>query len=204
MSVSGLRLAALAAVSGLSLSGCAYGMYGDDYGYGYGDGYGYGYPRSGVSVSIGSGYGYGYPYGGYGSYGYPYGGYGYSSYYGGYDPFGWYGNYYYPGTGIYVYDRNRTRYRWTDQQRRYWQDRRDRWQSRSGSTTTGTNENWGGWTRRSRDGGATTSTTTTSNDRVRADGSTRGNWQRRSSVTRSDGDRSSSRRGRERRDDRAN
>src|SRR5215218_11008564 len=116
MSVSRIRLAALAAVGGLGLSGCAYGMYGDDYGYGYG----YGYPQSGVSVSIGSSYGYGYPYGGYGysNYGYPYGGYGYSGY-GGYDPFGWYGNYYYPGSGIYVYDRNRTRYRWTDQQQRY-------------------------------------------------------------------------------------
>ena len=166
MSVSHLRLAALAAVGGLGLSGCAYGMYGDDYGYGYG---GYGYPRSGVSVSIGSGYGYGYgsPYGGYGygSYGYPYG-YGYSRYgYGGYDPFGWYGNYYYPGSGIYVYDRNRTRYRWTDQQRRYWQERRDRWRARNGasSTTTSTTENWRGWDR---------------SDRRRGDNAATSNWSR--------------------------
>ena len=68
----------------------------------------YGY--SGVSVGVGNGgyggYGYdGYGYGGYGGYGYPgygdYGGYGYPSYW------GWYDNYYYPGTGYYVYRRDR-------------------------------------------------------------------------------------------------
>ena len=194
MGVSGLRLAALAAVSGLSLSGCAYGMYGDGYGYGYGSGYGYGYPRSGVSVSIGSGYGYG---GYYGNYGYPYGG------YGSYDPFGWYGNYYYPGSGIYVYDRNRTRYRWTDQQRRYWQDRRDRWQSRTGSipsTTPTAAQNWSGWDHRR--GGSSGATST--NNWSRPDNPARGNWQQRSSerAQRIGGDRPSSRHSRERADER--
>ena len=195
MSVSRLRLAALAAVGGLGLSGCAYGMYGDDYGYGYG------YPRSGVSVSIGSGYGYGSPYGGYyGSYGYPYGGYGSYGYgYGGYDPFGWYGNYYYPGTGIYVYDRNRTRYRWTDQQRRYWQERRDRWRSRTGSatptTSTSSSENWSGWSRPDRH--RRDNTTTTSNW-TRPERGSGGSWQRSPSVTRQSGEKSEGHHSRER------
>ena len=152
MRVPRLRFAALALVSGLALGGCAYDNYGDPYGYG------------GLSVGVGSGYyggyGYGYPYGGYGyGYGYPYGGYGYG--YGGYDPFGWYGNYYYPGSGIYVYDRHRSRHVWTDEQRSYWQERRSRWQSRTGSTTT-TGENWNGWDRsRWRDRHNSTSVTTT-------------------------------------------
>jgi hypothetical protein len=132
MRVSQLRFLALAAASGIALSGCAYGMYGDPYGY------------SGVSVGIGSGYGYD----GYGGYGYPYGGYGYG--YGGYDPFGWYGDYYYPGSGIYVYDRYRSRRVWNDDQRRYWRERRERWERRTGSTTsptTTTGENWSSWDR---------------------------------------------------------
>ena len=136
MRVPRLRLAALAFASGIVLSGCAYDMYGDPYGYGYG-------PYSGVSVGIGYGGVYG-GYGGYG-YGYPYSGYGYGGYYGGYDPFGWYGDYYYPGSGIYVYDRYRTRHVWNDDQRRYWENRRDRWQHHSG--TTGTTQNWSGWDR---------------------------------------------------------
>src|ERR1044071_8286233 len=127
MRIPRLRLAALGLASGAILSGCAYDMYGDGYGY---DPYGYGYgPRSSVSIGIGYGGGYGgYGYGSYG-YGYPYGG-----YYGGYDPFGWYGDYYYPGTGIYVYDRYRTRRVWSDDQRRYWEQRRSQWQNHSGST----------------------------------------------------------------------
>ena len=130
MRVPRLRLAALALTSGIVLSGCAYDMYGNGYG-GYG-GYGYG-PYSGVSVGIGYGSGYG----GYG-YGYPYGGYGYGGYY---DPFGWYGDFYYPGTGIYVYDRHHNRHEWNDNQRRYWTDRRNRWQSHNGSNgTTATTE----------------------------------------------------------------
>src|SRR2546423_1872565 len=131
-----IRLAALALVSGMALSGCAYDMYGDGYGYG-----GYG-PYSGVSIGYGSGY-----YGGYGGYGY--GGYGYGGY--GYDPFGWYGDYYYPGAGIYVYDRYRTRHQWSDQQRRYWEQRRQQWQNHHSGTTIGTTsgigENWSGWDR---------------------------------------------------------
>lgn len=147
MRVSRIRLAILAITSGLVLSGCAYDSFADPYGYGYGYG-----PRSSVSIGIGygspyGGYGYGgygYPYGGYygGGYGYPYGGYGYGSY----DPFGWYGNYYYPGVGTYVYDRYRTRHVWSNDQQRYWSQRRQQWQNRSG-TTAGTHENWSGWDR---------------------------------------------------------
>jgi hypothetical protein len=127
MRVPGLRIAALAA-AGIALSGCAYDMYGDPYGYGYG-------PYSSVSVGVG--------YGGYGGYGYgnPYGDYGY----GGYDPFGWYGDFYYPGSGIYVYDRFRHRHSWNDDQRRYWESRRDRWQHHGG--TGNTTQNWNGWDR---------------------------------------------------------
>ena len=135
-------LAMLAAAGAISLSGCAYGLYDDGFGYG-----GYG-PYGGSSVSIGVGYGGGYGpygYGGYG-YGYPYSRYG--SYYGGYDPFGWYGDYYYPGTGIYVYDRQRNRHVWNDGQRRYWQDRTSRWERSRGTTsTTTTRENWSSWDR---------------------------------------------------------
>jgi hypothetical protein len=169
-----LRLAVLTAASGIVLSGCAYGMYGDPYGYG------------GVSVGIGSGYGgygYDYPYGG--GYGSPYGGYGYG--YGGYDPFGWYGDYYYPGSGIYVYDRYRTRHEWNDTQRRYWQDRRDRWQRRSGSTTVPTTgDNWSGWDRRHwRDRGTTMpgTTTTTSAETSRRSGWVGNDRRSTSSVT---------------------
>lgn len=40
----------------------------------------------------------------------------------GYD--GWYGDYYDPGSGLYVFDRYRRPYRWTEDQRRYWEARR--------------------------------------------------------------------------------
>jgi hypothetical protein len=164
MRVPRLRFAALALASGIILSGCAYDMYGDDYGYGYGYG-----PRSSVSI----GYGYGYPYGGY------------------YDPFGWYGDFYYPGTGIYVYDRYRHRHQWTDDQRRYWLERRSRWQNHSGTTTTtSSRENWSGWNRsrwRNHNNSTTTTSATTSisNDGSRRSWSNgnRDNWQSRSSVT---------------------
>jgi hypothetical protein len=128
MRISQIRLAAVALTSALVLAGCAY----DDYGYGYGP-YGYGYPHS--SVSIGVGYG-----GGYGSY----------------DPFGWYGNYYYPGTGIYVYDRSRTRHVWSGDQQRYWAQRRQN------SGTSSTSENWSGWDRHRHDRDGTTTSTSTS------------------------------------------
>ena len=38
--------------------------------------------------------------------------------------YGWYDNFYYPGTGYYVYDRQRRAHRWNDRQRQYWQARR--------------------------------------------------------------------------------
>ena len=122
-------LVLLLSAGSLALGGCAYGM--GSYGpYGSYGGYN-SYGRSGVSVgvSVGSGYGrYGYSPYGYGGYG-GYNPYGYSPYgYGGYgNPYwGWYGDYYYPGTGYYVYDRYRRPYRWSDRQRRYWSERRER------------------------------------------------------------------------------
>ena len=182
MRVSNIRLAVLAAVSGLALSGCAYG---------FDDGYG-GYGGLNVGYGYNSGYGYGYdPYGyGYGSpYGYGYGDYGYS-------PFGWYNGFYYPGSGIYVYDRYRTRRVWSDDQRRYWEQRRQQWRDHHSGTTTGTNvgtntatgENWSGWDRsrwRDRHGSNTTVTTTTGDgSRIRGSGRwNRGGWQGGSSVT---------------------
>ncbi len=51
-------------------------------------------------------------------------------YYGGYraDPYwGWNNGYYYPGTGVYVYDRQNIRRRWNPQQRGYWQGRNQTW-----------------------------------------------------------------------------
>lgn len=140
------RLALLLAGS-VALGGCAYGF--GNYG-SYG----------GLSVGIGSGYGGygscydpyygGYGYGGYGSYGCSYGGYGA---YGYGSPYGRYDNYYYPGTGIYVYDRNRRAYRWSDRQRRHWTHQRDRAVTSNNSTTarhSATRENWSGFNRRDR------------------------------------------------------
>ena len=117
------RLATLIVAAGVSLGGCAYG-----------NGYG--------GLSVGSGYGgvYGSPYGyGHGAYGSPYAygaGYGYNPYYGGYNPYyrspfygsryygspylGWSDGYYYPGSGYYVYDRDRVRRRITEQERQRW------------------------------------------------------------------------------------
>jgi hypothetical protein len=111
------------AAGALALGGCAYGDFGYGLGYGgyYGD-YGYGSPYYGL--------GYGSPYYGYGL---------------GYEPFGWYDNFYYPGTGIYVYDSNRHRHRWSGDQERYWSSRRTQWQSHSGTSVRG--ENWSGFDR---------------------------------------------------------
>src|SRR4051794_41014243 len=115
-----MRLSLGLAAAAISLSGCAYDMYGDPYGYGYGP---YG--------SVSAGY---------------YGSYGYGSYgYGGYDPFGWYGDYYYPGAGIYVYDSNRHRHVWNGSQRQYWNTRTSNWHNRTGSAVT--HENWSGFSR---------------------------------------------------------
>lgn len=51
-------------------------------------------------------------------------------YYGGFraDPYwGWYGGYYYPGSGIYVYDRDHHRHRWDGATRDYWRGRSGAW-----------------------------------------------------------------------------
>ena len=57
----------------------------------------------------------------------------------GYDPFwGWYGGYYYPGTGYYVYDSYRRPYRWTDAQRRYWTERREKVEKVTGTKAPAT------------------------------------------------------------------
>ena len=141
----------LIAGSALALGGCAYGDVGLGLGYGspYSS-YGYGSPYYG-------GYGYGSPYYG-GYYGSSYG-YGYGS------PFGWYDNYYYPGTGIYVYDRYRSRHVWSDSQKRYWSDRRQHWQSTTKTTAAVTpRENWSGFTRNRAASTVTTRSTTRSND----------------------------------------
>ena len=95
-----LSMIALGAASIVALSGCV------------DDGYGY----SGLSVGYGSPgyYGQGYYSDFYdGAYGSPY--------------YGWYNGYYYPGTGYYVYDRDRRPMRWNDSQRRYWQNRGNGW-----------------------------------------------------------------------------
>lgn len=135
MRVPRLALALVTAAGAIALSGCAEDMYGPN---GYG---GYGYPYGG--------YGYGYPYAGYGyGYGYDYGGY--------YDPFGWYGDFYYPGVGIFVFDRDRRRHQWTDDQRRFWESRRMQWQNHGGTTMTGTRGNWSGFNH----SGSTMTTTT--------------------------------------------
>jgi hypothetical protein len=128
MIVPRVRATALALVASCSLAACAYD-----------DGYGYG----GMSVGYGGGY-----YGDYyDDYYDPYygGGYGYPSYY------GWYGGYYYPGTGYYVYDRSGRRHRWSDNQRRHWEGRRDSAQ-RDGSWSRDRGDrtrdgNWSGYDR---------------------------------------------------------
>lgn len=51
-------------------------------------------------------------------------------YYGGFsgDPYwGWYGDRYYPGTGVYVYDRDHRRHRWDGPTRDYWNGRGRAW-----------------------------------------------------------------------------
>ena len=137
------RFLTLIAAAGLSLGGCAYGSLG--VGAGYGDPYGYG------GYGYGAGYGYGSPYYGYG-YGSPFGyGYGpYGGYYG--SPFGWYNGYYYPGTGYYVYDRDRNRRVMTDAERAHWREVMGRLAgSRTTATTKSVNvaprENWSGFNR---------------------------------------------------------
>ena len=121
MLIKRLAAAALALGAALGVSGCA-----DGYGYG---GLSAGYGAGGYyGDSYYDGYGYGDPYG----YGYGYGG---SPAY-----FGWYNDFYYPGTGIYVYDRNRRPFRWNDTQRRYWEGRRGSFAGRDGIR-----DNWNGF-----------------------------------------------------------
>ena len=128
MRVPSLRLAGVAILAGLGLGGCAYGGYG---------------PYGGHSVGVGNGY-YDPYYGGY--YGSRYGSYG-SRYYGspyyGMSYWGWNDGFYYPGTGYYVYDRYRNRYRWSDAQRRYWLSRVARYRSLDGDRVRSVRENWG-------------------------------------------------------------
>lgn len=104
----------LVAAGALTLGGCAYGGYG-----------------SGVSFGVGAGGG-----GYYGDYGY---GYGYGDPY-----FGWYDNFYYPGTGVYVYDRDRHPHAWNDRQRNYWMGRQQAWKSHA-APNTAPREDWSGF-----------------------------------------------------------
>jgi hypothetical protein len=46
---------------------------------------------------------------------------------------GWYNGFFYPGSGIYVYDRNHRPHIWSDGQHHYWSGRREQWNN--GSTT---------------------------------------------------------------------
>lgn len=45
--------------------------------------------------------------------------------------YGWYRGYYYPGSGYYVYDRDRRPVRWTEGQRHYWNRRGQGWRGSS-------------------------------------------------------------------------
>jgi len=123
-------------------------------------------PYGGIGVGVGSGYG------GYGGYGYDpyYAGYGYGSAYG-YNPYGWYNGYYYPGTGWWVYDRDKNRRPMTDAERAYWNERiKERMRERrglNGTTSTSTaavKENWTGFDRPA----TTTATGTVDRSQARA------------------------------------
>lgn len=100
--ISRMRTIAVAALAPALLGGCYMndGLYG--------------------GVSVGAGDYYGGDYYGRSPYGYdPYGG-----YYGGHG-YGWYDNYYYPGNGRYIYDRSGRRHAMREQDRAYWQQRRE-------------------------------------------------------------------------------
>jgi hypothetical protein len=159
MRVLNLRNAAIALVAGVGLSGCAYGPYGGvGMGVGYGNGYGYDPYYGGYGYGSQYGYGYGSPYG---SYGYGYG----SPYY------GWNDGFYYPGTGYYVYDSNRRAHRWSDSQRRYWEQRRAEYVRRHNGTSdttvaTVTRPQWGDFSNR-RSNTVRVRTESTNGNRVR-------------------------------------
>lgn len=173
------RLATLLIAGGLTLGGCAYGDlglgagYGSPYyGYGYGSpygGYGYGSPYYGGGYGLGYslGYGYGSPY---------YGGYYGSPYY------GWYNDYYYPGTGYYVYDRDRNRRVMTDAERQYWRQRvaqavANNIREKDGVSTTGTTTvrtqsvrpNWSGFNTRRDTAAASRQTARTERQTIRTE-----------------------------------
>ncbi len=76
---------------------------------------GYGYGGGSLGYASGGYYDDGY-YDGFGGGGF--GGVGFASNY-----YGWNNGFYYPGTGVYVYDRNRRPFRWNGAQQRYWQGR---------------------------------------------------------------------------------
>ena len=125
------RLATLLLAASVSLGGCAAGLggsgvsvsagYGSPYGYGYGTQYGYSPYGYGYNPYYGGRFGYN-PYRGYGSNPYyvpPYYGSPWMGYYG--SPYrGWYDGFYYPGSGYYVYDRDRNRRRINEAERRRW------------------------------------------------------------------------------------
>lgn len=127
MQIARIRNIAFLAVAAAGLSGCT--IY-DGYGTGYygnryaGDLYpaecydkdGYIYPECEDAAYIArNGYGYGSIF--------------YNNRYG---PYGWYDGFYYPGYSFYVYDRLGHRYRWRDNHRRHWEDRRARRHARRG------------------------------------------------------------------------
>ena len=171
-----IRAALVVLAASAGLSACTnMGPYGG-VGVGVSSGYG-GYGNYGYDPYY-SGYGYGSQYGyGYGSpYGYAnYGGYG-SGY--GYDPFGWYNGYYYPGTGYWVYDRDRHRRRMTDAERAIWRERIRKYIERHGDGQQAVTkdpsgqlarENWSGFDRRpaATSAGTTATPTTTGREALR-------------------------------------
>jgi hypothetical protein len=44
---------------------------------------------------------------------------------------GWYDGYFYPGSGIYVYGRDRQPHIWSDPQKSHWTDQREQWHNNS-------------------------------------------------------------------------
>jgi hypothetical protein len=50
---------------------------------------------------------------------------------------GWYDGFFYPGSGIYVYDRNRRPHIWSDGQQHYWSGRREQWHNSSTASARG-------------------------------------------------------------------
>lgn len=59
--------------------------------------------------------------------------------------YGWYDGYYYPGTGYYVYDRDRRRHQWSDNHRRYWEARRQTFRGADARDRRELRSNWRGF-----------------------------------------------------------